>query len=202
MNSLESQSLEFFVQPETELEQKIVMDESWREGASWSLSHWAHPEGRIIYHIQEVLTNINKLALSELSRERLRLVAIIHDSFKYLEIRSIPRVISKHHAILAYKFAKRYISDELVLNMILFHDHPFYAWQAFQYENIEISEQLIKRLESAFQIPDQMQDFYNFFICDTYTGHKTPEPLYWFMSRMPYLTLQELGYDVQTSKIE
>ena len=31
--------------------------------------------------------------------------------------------------------------------MILFHDHPFYAWQAFQYENIEISEQLIKRLE-------------------------------------------------------
>jgi hypothetical protein len=202
MNPLENQPLEFFIQPETELEAKIVMDESWREGASWRLSHWAHPEGRIIYHIQEVLANINKLTLSDVSRERLRLVAIIHDSFKHLEIRGMPRVIAKHHAILAYRFAKRYINDELILNMILLHDHAFYAWKAFKYENLETSDQLIRHLENAFQIPDQMQDFYNFFICDTYTGHKNPEPLHWFMARVPYLTLQEIGYNEPIRKIK
>jgi hypothetical protein len=50
-------------------------------------------------HIEEVLANVDLVALDESDRQRLRFVALVHDTFKHRVDRDQPRVGENHHAM-------------------------------------------------------------------------------------------------------
>jgi hypothetical protein len=170
--------IEALIQPETDLEARIIRDELWRKGAFWGKPRYGHPEGKVILHIREVLDNVDRCTDDPLMRRHLRLVTIIHDTFKYLEDRSFPRKLSKHHAVIAYKFARDYVEHVPTLNTILLHDNAYYAWQSMVYNREDIADRLLQKIYS--RMGKDMQLFYLFFKCDTLTGDKTLLPLEWF----------------------
>ncbi|WMX14997.1 MULTISPECIES: hypothetical protein [unclassified Aureispira] len=168
-----------YVNPESTLEQTIVRDKYWQVGAFWGEPRPGHPEGKVIYHIHEVLQNVDKATQHKKMRQQLRLITIIHDTFKHLEEQTRPRTDwSKHHAIYALKFAKKYIHDQAVLDVIELHDDAYYAWCAACAGYEEKSNQLLNRLRT--RLKDNLQLFYLFFKCDTQTGDKYQSPVTWF----------------------
>ena len=168
-----------FIKPESDLENLIINDSEWQEGAIWGEPRSGHPEGKIIYHIHEVLENVDKATNSWKLRQQLRLVTILHDTFKHLEETARPRTDwSKHHAIFAVNFAKKYVKDQAVLDVITAHDDAFYAWRASYAGQHEKSAQLLDTLRE--KMGKNMQLFYLFFKCDTQTGDKYQSPVHWF----------------------
>ena len=169
-----------YISPESLIEQKIVNNPQWQEGAFWGEPRPGHPEGKVIFHIHEVLQNVDKATQNRLLRQQLRLITILHDTFKHLEEKLRPRTDwSKHHAIYALKFAKKYISDKAVLDVIELHDEAYYAWRADYAGHQEKAEQLLNNLRNRLG-KKNMQLFYLFFKCDTQTGDKYQSPIAWF----------------------
>src|SRR3712207_9436422 len=89
------------VAPETPTERAIVEDPEWREGAAWGKPRAGHPEGMILAHVLDVLANIEAQELEPSDRERLRLVALVHDTFKHRVRNLLPRTGNNHHAQIA-----------------------------------------------------------------------------------------------------
>jgi hypothetical protein len=170
--------IEMILSPETEQERLIMEDAEWREGVLWGQPRYGHPEGQVVLHIREVLDNVDKATTDPEMRRRLRLIAIIHDTFKHKEDRSYPRKITKHHAYFAYRFARKYVTEQSVLNAILMHDNAYYAWLALHAELQSVSNKFLTQVQR--RMGKDMQLYYLFFKCDTLTGDKTLEPLYWF----------------------
>lgn len=171
------------VRPENLLERQLVADEDWRTGALWGTPRPGHPEGKVLYHIHEVLKNVDKATTDPLMRRRLRLVTILHDTFKHLEEQKRPRTDwSKHHAVIAMNFAKTYVTDQAVLDVIELHDEAYYAWCATQANYPEESETLLDQL--VLRLGKDLQLYYLFFKCDTQTGDKIQSPIGWFEQRL------------------
>ncbi len=179
----EIKAIKTYIRPENKLELNIVKDSYWLKGAFWGEPRPGHPEGKIIYHIYEVLNNVEKIKCSSIIRLQLRLITILHDTFKYLEEQTRPRTDwSKHHAVYALHFAKKHTKDQAILDVIELHDEAYYAWLKFKAGKIKASnlklEQLIQRLGPNLQL------FYLFFKCDTQTGNKYQAPIEWFEKRV------------------
>ena len=119
--------IEIIIQPETILERSIVSNKDFVAGLIWGKPRKGHPEGEVIYHIGHVLNNINKYSNSE-NRYKLRLIALIHDTFKYKVNSELPKSKENNHAFFACKFAEKYIDDKDVLQVILLHDEAFNSW--------------------------------------------------------------------------
>jgi hypothetical protein len=176
------------LRPETELENLLLRDPEFTEGLSWGVPRYGHPEGEIYKHILEVLENIDQLGIKGSDRERLRLTAFVHDSFKHKESRSTPRDWSRHHSVLARQFSERYISDHTVLEIIELHDEAYYAWRMEHLYRKAVPGRirlnaLLERVENFLQL------YYLFFKCDTRTGDKTQAPLQWFEREVPQLAI-------------
>ncbi len=184
-NEEENQVIGDLLLPETSLEKKIIGDLEFRRGLFWGTPRYGHPEGQIIFHIREVFDNIDKIPdLSAVSRERLRLVALIHDTFKYKEYAArkiFGRKETNHHAVFAANFAKQYIEhDPGLIEVIRLHDEPYYCWR---YLMAGRTEEVKQRMEKIWEIiGEDKQLFYLFFKCDTQTGDKNQTPLQWFES--------------------
>jgi hypothetical protein len=163
---------------ETKLEQKLLDFPEFLEGLFWGTPRYGHPEGKVLYHIREVLDNIEKLTIPALDRERLRLVAIVHDTFKYIEDRSVQRDWSQHHSLLARRFFEQLSDDKVVLNLLELHDEAYYAWR---FHKAGCFGECERRLEKIVKyLNNDLQLFYAFFKCDTSTGDKDPTPVFWF----------------------
>ena len=63
---------------------------------------------------------------------RLRVIAFVHDTFKYNEPRSRPRDWSRHHSVLAKEFLAQFTEDAASLLVTELHDEAYYAWQALK----------------------------------------------------------------------
>ena len=114
---LQGVDLDRILQPETPLERLIIQDKGFRRGLLWGVPRYGHPEGEVYKHIRDVFDNIDRLQVAQLVRERLRLVALVHDSFKHKEDKRKPRDWSKHHGVLARQFLAQYTDDEVVLTI-------------------------------------------------------------------------------------
>jgi len=173
------QAIENYLQPETFLEKDLLRNADFQKGLFWGIPRWGHPEGHVIYHIREVLNNIDKLDISPDCRRKLRLVAFVHDTFKYAEHRGNPRDWTRHHAVLARNFMEEYIAEKQLLDIIEFHDEAYYIWIEFHVKKnvVKGKERMAKFLE---RFSDSLQFYYYFFKCDTETGDKTLEPVKWF----------------------
>lgn len=176
--------IETTLQPETDLERRLILHPEFQEGLLWGVPRYGHPEGEIYKHIREVLDNIDRLDVDKLTRRKLRTITFLHDTFKHREDRSRPRDWSRHHAVLARKFAEQFIDDFMLLEVIELHDEAYYCWQMKHlYQQKEAGSRRLRRLLD--RIDDHLQLYYLFFKCDTRTGDKNQAPLRWFEMTIP-----------------
>lgn len=176
---LQSDIIEGLLRPETDTENKLVRQPEFIKGLFWGKPRYGHPEGKVIFHIAEILKNIDSLTIDTATRRRLRLIAFLHDTFKYDEDMNRPRDWSRHHSVLACQFAQRFIDDGAVLKIIHHHDEAFYSWRASHvFDRKEKGELRFRKLLKVMGADIQL--FYLFFKCDTQTGDKNQKPIVWF----------------------
>ncbi|MDX1911938.1 MAG: hypothetical protein SFV22_10655 [Saprospiraceae bacterium] len=172
-----SDALEQLLRPETDLERNLLALPEFTVGLWWGEPRFGHPEGTVALHVRELLDNIDLIPqLSTGDRERLRIIALAHDTFKHAESRSRPRDWTKHHGVLARRFMESYTSDAVILDVIETHDDAYYKWLAERRRPSPHRplEPLLARVGHCLQL------YYLFFKCDTQTGDKTQAPLRWF----------------------
>lgn len=165
--------------PENETERKVLASEEWIEGARWGEPRSGHPEGAVIYHIHEVLENVETYYGDSPMREKLRIITIIHDTFKHKVDFSLPKRGENQHGMIARRFAEKFLTDETLLEIIQKHDDAYFAWQfGAQQGDWE------KALQSAYHLIDvlgnDLELFIAFYKCDNRTGDKTPVSVEWF----------------------
>jgi hypothetical protein len=141
-----------------------------------------------MYHIADVLANVERYALSPDDRRDLRLITLTHDSLKFRVDPELPRRGENHHAARALRFAETYISDERVLTIIKLHDEGIHLWNRWHYTHD--AQQAQARLDTLLErLGDNWLLFVEFFRCDNDTPSKNPEPVLWFeemLSRRGY----------------
>lgn len=184
------EALEALIRPENELEHQLLASDVFRQGLLWGEPRFGHPEGQVALHIREVLDNIDLIAdLNTEDRFRLRLIALSHDTFKFMEERSRPRDWSKHHGLIARRFMENYTSDAIVLDVLETHDDAYYAWMSIRNDHFRLEnphktkEYLLEKMGYCMQI------YYLFFKCDTQTGDKTQASLVWFEKNIPGISI-------------
>lgn len=176
------------LQPETTLEHLLLQQEAFVQGLLWGKPRYGHPEGQIYKHVQEVFQNINKIDIHPEDRNRLRLITLVHDTFKYKEHKGTPRDWSRHHSILARKFLEKFCEDQIVLEITELHDEAYYCWRAKHlYQKPMKGAKRLKQLLN--RLGENLQLYYLFFKCDTMTGDKNQAPLNWFESSIPGITV-------------
>jgi hypothetical protein len=164
---------------ETDLERRICADPAWQAGAAWGKPRPGHGEGAVVNHIAEVLANVDRQASTPEERAALRLIALIHDSFKYQVKEGQPRIGENHHAMRARHFAERYLTDPDILDVIELHDAAYHCWRLGHHTGDwararERAEQLLRRLGAAWLL------YLRFFRCDNDSPYKEHAPLAWF----------------------
>jgi hypothetical protein len=129
------------------------------------------------YHITDVLSNIN--GTKDPRTQKLRVIALTHDTFKYQVNRDLPRVGANHHGFLARKFTERYTQDQDILEILELHDEAYNAWfSGSKTGNWQKAEQRARKLLTRL---DQRTGLYLvFFRCDNKTGDKSPVSYEWF----------------------
>jgi len=184
-------ALREYLQPETPLEKFFLEDPPFLKGLMWGTPRFGHPEGKIVYHIREVLDNVEKLTLSAEDRSRLRLITFVHDTFKYEEHKGSPRDWSRHHSILARQYLEKHSDDQVVLDIVELHDEAYYSWRLSQiYSQPTQSNLRLKKFVD--RLGEHIQLYYLFFKCDTCTGDKNLASLYWAEKNIPGITITPL----------
>lgn len=185
------------VKPELLTEVEIINDPDFMEGAMQGEPRAGHPEGKIIYHIEEVLANVDKYAPEQTGairtphRARLRAIALIHDTFKHRVDYSKPKSGENHHAMIARRFAEHFIYNKLILDIIELHDEAYNAWsmgnRKGDWEGAEErAKRLINRLQSH-KNEDGVDLYLTFYRCDNETGDKTQDSVIWFEEQLAKL---------------
>ncbi len=164
---------------ETDLEKQIATDPEWQAGVAWGKPRFGHLEGPVKYHIADVLANIDRQCVTAEERMALRLVALIHDTFKYRVDEARPKIGTNHHAYIARKFAERYIQDPVILDLIELHDEAYNSWRLGAHRGKwhhaeERINNLLQRIGPALPL------YVRFFQADSATDSKDQAPVIWF----------------------
>jgi hypothetical protein len=170
--------------PETDLERAVSSDPALLAGLDWGQPRWGHPEGKVGAHVAELLSKLDLEGYSGEKRAKLRLIALTHDSFKYLVNQAHPKSGENHHAMRARRFAQRYTDDELTLSIIELHDQPYAIWRRMRRTGHTDSRAIVGLLERVGDWPL----FMRFVDLDGSTEGKNPEPVRWFRSETLKLT--------------
>jgi hypothetical protein len=165
---------------ETDVERRIAADPGWRTGLEWGTARRGHPEGAVKHHVADVLANVEREATSPEERRRLRLAALVHDSFKYRAPEGSARVGSEgHHGTHAARFLARFVDDAELVEVVRWHDEAFAAWLALSKRGDrrraeERARLLVRRLGPALPL------YVRFFRADNATEGKSPSSVEWF----------------------
>ncbi|MFH0837607.1 MAG: hypothetical protein V1870_05740 [Candidatus Aenigmatarchaeota archaeon] len=162
----------------TDFERDIINDPKWLKGIEWGTPRNGHPEGKVLYHIKDVLDNIDHGNYPADTKEKLRQLALIHDSFKHMVDFSESQ---KNHGQYAREFAEGYLSDEEMLRVIELHDKAYSIWKrGMREQNMEKAEK--KAMELLDTLGDAKDLYIAFYDCDNATTGKSREHFYWFRS--------------------
>lgn len=164
---------------ETTLECAIAADPEWLIGLEWGQSRPGHPEGKVIFHIQNVLNNIDRFFGHSNSRLSLRLIALIHDTFKYKSTYRPSSALQKSHGFWAREFAKKYIDDAAILQVIEQHDDAYKASRWMTEEGNPAAAEMRAQALIA-QLGGHLDLFMRFYLCDNRTADKSSEHYRWF----------------------
>ena len=175
-------NIQTFLKPETELEEVIIVDDRFKIGCEYGKPRSGHPEGKVIFHIKEVLENIDRYTppnYSPTDRLDLRLVGLVHDTFKYLVDTKKPKMGENHHGMMARKFAEEIVEIPRVLETIELHDEAYNSWQMGNRRGSQkdAEERAVKLIERLGKDIGFYLTFYN---CDNQTGNKSSDNYHWF----------------------
>lgn len=179
---MNKEEIKKLIKPNNGIEEAIICDLNFIEGVNWGKVRNGHPEAQVIYHIKEVLANIDKYYKNDEDYNNLRLIAILHDSFKYKVDRSKPRVGENHHGMLARRFAEKYIKNQDLLLIIEHHDDAYNAWQkgGRHHDWYQAGKRATKLIISLSE-SDILDLYVKFYRCDNATGDKSQENYDWFI---------------------
>lgn len=164
---------------ETELERQIGADAAWQQGVWWGVPRFGHREGKVAYHIAEVLANVDRHALDPDDRRNLRLITLIHDTFKYHVDETQPKTGENHHGMIARRFAESYLQTPALLEIIELHDEAYNSWSIGYYRhNWPKAEARAKTLIA--RLGDLLPLYLRFYHADNETDSKDQSPLIWF----------------------
>lgn len=169
-----------FVRPETHLERRVCADPAWAAGSLWGAPRPGHPEGTVALHIGDVLANVDRIAPPpDPDRERLRFIAIVHDSFKAQVDRTRPKTGGNQHGRIARRFAERYTDDRAALEVIELHDDAYLAWRGGHCSGdwetaVAQACDLIRRLGPNYGL------YMRFYEADNEVAGKDNEHRHWF----------------------
>jgi hypothetical protein len=166
--------------PEGPIETAISHQPELLQGLAWGKPREAHPEGAVGAHVAQVLRLIDSDGEEGERRALLRLIALLHDSFKYRVKNMLPRSGRNHHAMRARRFAERFTDDERVLTTLELHDMPYAIWRKMKRKGRLDSDALEAMLE---RIPDH-ELFLHFVELDGSSEAKNPEPVRWFRDQL------------------
>jgi hypothetical protein len=160
-------------------EQSIAGDPDFLAGLDYGRPRPGHPEGAVKWHIANVLANVDRWHRDSQHYPALRLIALVHDTFKYQVDPSQSKSGPNHHGAYARRFAERYIDDPATLDVIELHDEAYNAFQqGHRHGDWRLAEQrarrLIARLRAALPL------YLAFYRCDNETGDKSQESREWF----------------------
>ncbi len=167
--------------PRNATEEAIMRDDAWFAGADWGMPRRGHPEGKVAYHIRDVLYNIDHLSQTVSLKEikKLRFIALVHDTFKHRVDMNAPRAGDNDHAVMARKFAEQYTDGQAILDIIENHDEAYLAWQeGTKSGNWDVAGERLRQLMD--RLGEQARLYYLFFTCDNETGDKKQDCLRWF----------------------
>jgi hypothetical protein len=171
------------IKPETGIEIAICEDPEFETGVLYGKPRKGHPEGQVIYHIKEVLENIEKFYGEDRDRDKLRIIAITHDSFKHKVDQTKPKIGDNHHGKIARNFAKKYIDNGKVLSIIETHDDAYNAWSAGgRRGDWNSAERRVRNLIEFLSINVVL--YLKFYRCDNATGDKSQENYHWFREKV------------------
>ena len=141
----ENIDFEQLLAPENAMEKRLLQHPEFNQGLNWGIPRYGHPEGKVGLHIREVLDNIDRLTISDQDRENLRLIAYIHDTFKFEENKTPRENRTRHHGVIARQFLQEIAPSHLVLDIVEFHDEAFFGanglrvrrvlWPSFLFRN-------------------------------------------------------------------
>jgi hypothetical protein len=151
--------------PEHDLERALTAAPELRRRLAWGRPRFGHPEARVGLHVAAILRRIGDYPRL---RSDLRLIALVHDSFKYAVRPGEPWSRENDHAMLARRFAERFTSDERVLCAIELHDELFWIWHN---GGDDIAPVLAR-------VPD-VDLYFRFVELDSTTEGKDPSLLWW-----------------------
>lgn len=168
-------------------ERRIAEDPEFLVGVEHGQPRPGHPEGAVKWHIADVLADIERWYAGTPQYRALRLIALVHDTFKYQVDLSQPKSGANHHGAYARRFAERYIHEAPILDVIELHDE---AYNAFQHGHRrgdwakaeQRAKRLIERLGPALEL------YRPFYRCDNETGDKSQECRAWFEALVERVT--------------
>src|SRR3954449_6462015 len=167
-------------EPETELERRVVQEPELLEGLAWGEPRAGHPEGAVGTHVSHLLDALDRSGETGKRREQLRLMALVHDAFKYQVRDRLPRVGENHHAMRARRFAQQFVEDQGLLAAIEFHDRPYALWRKMNRRG-KLDERGFRRMVRRVQDPEL---FLHFIELDGSTEGKRTEPIEWFREEL------------------
>jgi hypothetical protein len=167
---------------ETDVERRIAADPEWLAGIEWGAPRSGHPEGAVKWHVAEVLANLDRLEIDRDDRRRLRVAALVHDTWKRAVDRSKDRVPPNEHGFLAARWLEQHVADEALVTLVELHDEGYRAWMANQAGRHD--QAALRIAEIARRLPDELPLFVAFYWADNRTGAKTPEQVEWFVERL------------------
>jgi hypothetical protein len=177
--------IEDIIKPENQDERLIIEHPDFETGALYGKARRGHPEGQVIYHIKEVLANIDKHAETDEERSKLRLIAIIHDTFKHKVNRALPKSGENHHGMIARRFAEKFIRDQAVLQVIQRHDDAYNAWSKGDRDgDWTAAERRVDALIMGLIAEDIVELYKAFYYCDNNTGDKSMDCYDWFIQHV------------------
>lgn len=166
--------------PENELERRIASDPELLEGLRWGRPRASHPEGAVGRHVADLLGTIEDWGEDGERRELLRLLALVHDSFKYQVDQRRPKTGENHHAARARRFAERYTDDRRLLGALELHDRPYALWRRLDRTG-ELQERELEAMIDRLADPGL---FLRFVELDGSSSGKSREPIRWFRAEL------------------
>lgn len=174
-------NIEDIIKPMKGIEFDICGDPDFIEGVLYGVPRPGHPEGQIIYHIEEVLDNIDRFYVDDNYRGSLRLIAMTHDTFKHKVDRSMPRTGENHHGMIARRFMEKYVDDEKVLGIIEMHDEAYNAWcKGSRNDKWDKAKARAISLIANLEAHGALDMYIKFYNCDNNTGSKNQDCYQWF----------------------
>lgn len=171
------------IKPENGNETAIIADSEFIAGCDYGKVRSGHPEGKVIYHIKEVLENIDKFYGDDDDRQDLRFIALVHDTFKHKVDKNKPKTGTNHHGTIARVFAQKFNTDTRLLHIIEKHDEAYNSWgKGNRRGDWYGAERRANKLIQGLLLEGCLDLYVKFYKCDNRTGDKEQENYNWFIN--------------------